>query len=102
MPPLHINSRIQLTGYEGYNEKARNLKCKGSKTVLGNYNGDLDSSIHECTMKENCKAVFNHGCNGKNFYACRDVEINRGISAGCTYRKSKYRYIQAAYQNRQI
>ena len=52
--------------------------------------GDLDASIHECTMKEGCKAVFDHACSGRNFYACKEVEINRGISAGCTYQKSRY------------
>ena len=84
----NINDDIWSTGYEGYNQKALDQKCRGNKIVLGP-NADLDSSIHECTMRENCKAVFDHGCTGQNFHLCEEVKINRGISAGCTYQKSK-------------
>ena len=59
---------------------------------------DIDSSIHECTMREKCKAVIDHGCNGQNFHLCGEVEINRGISAGCVYQKSNSITWQNEYQ----
>ena len=86
---LHINDINRFAGFEGYNKKVLNLKCKGKNIVLG-LNVDLESSIHECTIREKCKAVLDYGCTGQNFHLCGEVEINRGISSGCVYQKSKY------------
>ena len=49
-------------------------------------------------MREKCKAVIDHGCNGQNFHLCGEVEINRGISAGCVYQKSNSITWQNEYQ----
>ena len=89
---LLLITECHFKGYEGYNKKSLKLICKGSKTIL-NVHGDLDSAINQCTVKKSCNAVFDHGCNGKHFFACKDVKVNLGLSAGCTYQKRTLRII---------